>query len=125
MQRWPAVPSCAPLGPHSGRKHERFGSSPRAKLVITSPPYAVVDYSRMWAPELQTLAAMFDFDAESVKRRQVGSTVVRDQMAPSSDLSVLPAFVRKTLSKIWEGQRIVLLPLLCQLCARDDASFPH
>ena len=62
-----------------------FGACPQVDLVITSPPYANrLDYTRLWAPELQLLAAMLDFDPDSIKSDQIGTTVVRSEMAGGS-----------------------------------------
>src|SRR5262249_13411726 len=48
----------APMNPASNN----FGSCPKADLVITSPPYANrLDYTRMWAPELNLLGGDVGF----------------------------------------------------------------
>ncbi len=70
-------------------------------LIITSPPYANrLDYTRLWAPELEMLSGMFGFNTRTVKDRQVGTTVVHGKIVPTTDLELLPSEVQDALSRI-------------------------
>lgn len=61
-------------------EHGVFGESPSPDVIITSPPYANrLDYTRMWAPELEVASVLFNIDIRSIKTRQIGSTVVRER----------------------------------------------
>jgi hypothetical protein len=92
---------CSPMDPSRGL----FGSCPPADLIVTSPPYANrLDYSRMWAPELNVLATMFGFDPAPVKFQQIGTTVVKGKKPQGSDTSRLPAFMRRTLRRIRDDE---------------------
>ncbi|HEV8414939.1 MAG TPA: hypothetical protein VGQ49_15200 [Bryobacteraceae bacterium] len=87
----------APMNP----ERHRFGPCPQVDLVITSPPYANrLDYTRMWAPELQLLGAMLDFDPDSIKRDQIGTTVVHSKWPEDDRVAQLPTFIRRTLDSI-------------------------
>jgi hypothetical protein len=78
-----------------------FGSSPRPNIIITSPPYANrLDYTRLWAPELEVLAAMFSFDSALIKRSQIGTTSVKGVKVTHQDRSKLPAEVLHALETI-------------------------
>lgn len=78
-----------------------FGPCPSSNLIVTSPPYANrLDYSRMWAPELQVCASLFGFDAASVKSTQIGTTVVRGWREDEPALKRVPPFIRRTLNLI-------------------------
>lgn len=78
-----------------------FGSCPSSDLIVTSPPYANrLDYSRMWAPELQVCASLFQFDPASVKSGQIGTTVVSDGNQDDLAFERVPRFIRRTLDRI-------------------------
>lgn len=70
-------------------------------VVVTSPPYANrMDYSRFWAPEVETLCAMFSHEASRLKAAQMGSTVIRKRTVASEDLEMLPNAVKAALASI-------------------------
>ena len=80
---------------------DKFGHSPLANFVITSPPYANrLDYTRLWAPELAVLSAVWHADAQELRRLQIGTTVVTGRRDDTPDIRRLPAAVRKSLSAI-------------------------
>jgi hypothetical protein len=82
-----------------------FGPCPSSDLIITSPPYANrLDYSRMWAPELQVCASLFGFDASPVKSMQMGTTVVRGGHEDALALKRVPRFIRRTLDLIQKDE---------------------
>jgi len=55
-----------------------FGLSPKADAIITSPPYANrLDYTRMWGPESQLAAAIWESNIDDIQLRQIGSNLVR------------------------------------------------
>lgn len=79
-----------------------FAKFPRADIIVTSPPYANrLDYTRMWAPEIEVLSAMFGINPAEVKSKQVGSTVVRGKAIAKSEIKQLPSVVQKPLHEIW------------------------
>jgi DNA modification methylase len=78
-----------------------FGESPLADLIITSPPYANrLDYTRMWAPELEVLAAMWKESSSEIKSAQIGSTVVEGKHVLSKEEMQLPKTIRQSLFDI-------------------------
>jgi hypothetical protein len=78
-----------------------FGSCPLVDAIITSPPYANrLDYTRMWAPELEVLSAMWEGDSGEVKAQQLGSTVVEGKIVSSEEEGRLPKVVRQSLDEI-------------------------
>lgn len=78
----------------------QLGDAKKVNWIITSPPYANrLDYTRMWAPEIHVLAAMCSADVESLKRKQVGTTVV-EGIDNSNREKELPRFMRKALHDI-------------------------
>lgn len=80
-----------------------FGGSPMADIIITSPPYANrLDYTSMWAPELQVLASMWGKDSNLIKVNQMGSTVIKDKSVNSAVQTALPSFILETLDAIRE-----------------------
>ena len=94
-----------PVGTISTRRmdveHGRFGRIKTVDAIITSPPYANrLDYTRMWAPELEVLSTMWGNDSTSIKNAQIGSTVVEGKTPPSWDDLMLPSQVRQVLSDI-------------------------
>jgi hypothetical protein len=78
-----------------------FGRSPLADGIVTSPPYANrLDYTRMWAPETEVLAAMSGQDPGSLKVDQIGSTVVSGREGVNGEEAKLPKVVQETLDEI-------------------------
>jgi DNA modification methylase len=76
-----------------------FGSSPKVAAVVTSPPYANrLDYTRMWGPESQVAAALWDADIADIQLRQIGSNVVRGTV--DSNHGQLPKQVLDALTAI-------------------------
>lgn len=72
-----------------------------ADTIVTSPPYANrLDYTRMWAPELEVLSAMWRGDSDEIKANQIGSTVVEGKEFPSDSEAILPRSIRKALREI-------------------------
>jgi len=78
-----------------------FGGSPRADMIITSPPYANrLDYTRMWAPELEVISAMWEGNSSEIKAMQIGSTVVEGKTVSSKEEARLPKPIRQALVDI-------------------------
>lgn len=78
-----------------------FGRSPMADAIVTSPPYANrLDYTRMWAPETEVLAAMCGTDPGNIKEDQIGSTVVTGRDHVNGEEARLPKAVRDALEEI-------------------------
>jgi hypothetical protein len=78
-----------------------FGRSPMVDAIVTSPPYANrLDYTRMWAPETEVLAAMSGQDPGTIKEDQIGSTVVAGQDGVNGEETRLPKIVRIALDEI-------------------------
>lgn len=70
-------------------------------MIITSPPYANrMDYSQFWAPELETLCAMYEYQSHALKTEQIGSTVVHGKLASISELKRLPVAIKRALDNI-------------------------
>jgi hypothetical protein len=95
----------SPLGAISVRRMNAekglFGEAPLADLIITSPPYANrLDYTRMWAPELEVLAAMWKESSSEIKSTQIGSTVVEGKHVLSKEEMQLPKTIRQSLFDI-------------------------
>ena len=81
-----------------------FGRTKNVSWIITSPPYANrLDYTRMWGPEINVLASMVGANAESLKREQVGTTVV-EGIDYSEGEKQLPRFIRVALQEIQSDQ---------------------
>jgi len=75
--------------------------TPRPSLIITSPPYANrLDYTRLWAPELEVMAAMFGFDTMRIKNRQIGTNVVRGKVPSQDEIGLLPIDIKEALLQI-------------------------
>lgn len=108
-----------------------FGTCPKVDLIVTSPPYANrLDYSRMWAPELQVLAAMLDFDPTAVKARQIGTTVVHARKPTDAAIAALPSFMRTTLKQIRDddgakASASYYYPFFCNYAISLSSSFVH
>lgn len=82
-------------------EHGRFGKSKAADAIITSPPYANrLDYTRMWAPELEVLSAMWNANSTEIKDAQIGSTVVEGKAYSSEEETILPNKILKVLTEI-------------------------
>jgi hypothetical protein len=78
-----------------------FGSSPKAHVIVTSPAYANrLDYTRMWAPELEITAALFHVVPTEIKALQIGSTVIRGKEEPAKEREQLPRTVQLSLAEI-------------------------
>jgi hypothetical protein len=78
-----------------------FGACPKPNLIITSPPYANrLDYTRLWAPELEVLATMLGFDSTVIKTHQIGSTVVHGRKPSDVAVAELPSIIQKVLAQI-------------------------
>lgn len=78
-----------------------FGDIPKAHWIITSPPYANrLDYTRLWAPELNVLSSMCHTTYEKQKREQIGTIVVEDTAANDKDISLLPKKIRVALDRV-------------------------
>jgi hypothetical protein len=78
-----------------------FGDAPRADAIITSPPYANrLDYSRMWAPELEIAAAIWSGDTRLIKAGQIGSNVIRGISTNKEDEARLPKGILEVLMAI-------------------------
>jgi hypothetical protein len=78
-----------------------FANSKLADLIITSPPYANrLDYTRMWAPELEVLSAMWAGNSNEIKVSQIGSTVIEGKDATPEDEAILPRTIRRVLEEI-------------------------
>jgi len=79
----------------------RLATKRRFDAVITSPPYANrLDYTRMWAPELEVLSAMWRTDNTEIKALQIGSTVVEGKSPSLTDEAIVPPRIRKILREI-------------------------
>ncbi|MCA9139599.1 MAG: hypothetical protein KDB00_22655 [Planctomycetales bacterium] len=77
-----------------------LGRSRKSPWIITSPPYANrLDYTRMWAPEIQVLATMSGANPDEMRLSQIGTTVV-EGIDFSEEEKLLPAYVRSSLSEI-------------------------
>lgn len=82
-----------------------FGNTPIADAIVTSPPYANrLDYTRMWAPELEVLAAMWAGDVATIQSNQIGSNVVRGRHGSNGEEARLPRAVVKALETIKSDQ---------------------
>jgi len=78
-----------------------LGSCPMADVVITSPPYANrLDYTNMWAPELEVLSAMWGNNSIQMKGEQLGSTVIRGRTTSLEEETSLPRVVIEALNEI-------------------------
>jgi hypothetical protein len=78
-----------------------FADSKFADLIITSPPYANrLDYTRMWAPELEVLSVMWGGGSQAIKGDQIGSTVVEGRVVATQEESILPTSIRRVLKSI-------------------------
>lgn len=78
-----------------------FGSCPKAHAVITSPPYANrLDYTKLWGPECEVLAAMCSTSVAPIRREQIGTTVMKDRMNGASDDCPLPQVAVTALEQI-------------------------
>jgi DNA modification methylase len=76
-----------------------FGSSPKVDAIVTSPPYANrLDYTRMWGPETQVAAAIWDADIACIQSQQIGSNVVKG--TTEQDNKQLPKQVSHALAAI-------------------------
>lgn len=77
-----------------------FGSCPQVDFIVTSPPYANrLDYTRLWAPESQVLAALANGSVAEIQDSQIGTTTVALRGVP--ELSVpLPEIVEDALQEI-------------------------
>lgn len=76
-----------------------FGSSPKVDAIITSPPYANrLDYTRMWGPETQVTAGIWDADIADIQSQQIGSNVVKGTV--EQDNKQLPKLVSNALAAI-------------------------
>jgi hypothetical protein len=78
-----------------------FGAAPKADAIVTSPPYANrLDYTRMWAPESEIAAAIWDTNISNIQARQIGSNVVRGTMLEARDEARLPKQIVEALRAI-------------------------
>jgi hypothetical protein len=78
-----------------------FGDSPMADVIITSPPYANrLDYTSMWAPELEILSTMWGGDSKLIKAAQIGSTVIKGKTVLEEEETDLPSSILETLTAI-------------------------
>lgn len=73
--------------------------------IITSPPYANrLDYSVMWAPELQILSFIYDFDTSHLKKGQVGSTVIKGLSDFEEHIDQMPQCAKSFLHSIYRDE---------------------
>jgi hypothetical protein len=78
-----------------------FGSCPKPDCIVTSPPYANrLDYTRMWAPELEVVSAMYGVDCRGLKAKALGTTVVHGKIINADEEIGLPKVVRASLKAI-------------------------
>lgn len=83
-----------------------FGDCRQPQLIVTSPPYANrLDYTRLWAPEIEMLSSMSGLDSLAVKARQIGTNVILGKSPSKRDLGSLPEFIRDVLNQIREDTR--------------------
>jgi hypothetical protein len=69
--------------------------------IVVSPPYANrLDYSSMWAPESEILAALFDKPTAYLKDEQLGSTVVTRRRPSEELVQTLPKGTQLELKTI-------------------------
>jgi hypothetical protein len=72
-----------------------------ADVIVTSPPYANrLDYSRLWAPEIEVLCALLGIDSPNLTAQQVGSTVIKGVSEFAEEEVLLPEPVRIVLDTI-------------------------
>lgn len=82
-------------------EYGNFGLAPSPDAIVTSPPYANrLDYTRMWAPELEIASILFKTNVESVKGKQIGSTVIRNKEVDEEVKSQLPDVIVEALHEI-------------------------
>lgn len=78
-----------------------FATSPKVNAIVTSPPYANrLDYTRMWGPESQVAASIWDASVSDIQSRQIGSNVVRGTDRFRNDEEALPSEIVKALRDI-------------------------
>jgi hypothetical protein len=86
-------------------EHGCFGGSPAADIIVTSPPYANrLDYTSMWAPELEVLRAMWGGDSNLIKTTQIGSTVIKGKSVVVEEEAHLPNSILEALTAIREDK---------------------
>lgn len=72
-----------------------------ADLVVTSPPYANrLDYTSMWAPELQVFRVITGAQIDNIKYDQMGSNIVRGRQLIEPLRKKLPASAKTALEEI-------------------------
>ena len=78
-----------------------FSSAPRPTTIVTSPPYANrLEYTKMWGPETEVLAAICSKSTDQIRRNQIGTTLVKEQSLRDLGLANLPKKTKKVLEKI-------------------------
>lgn len=108
-----------------------FGDCKMADLIITSPPYANrLDYTRMWAPELEVLSAMWGDSSTEIKAMQIGSTVIEGKTVVSEDEAILPRPIRKVLEDIradsnWRASASYYYPFFRNYAISLAKGLPH
>jgi len=80
---------------------DSFGDCPKPSAIVTSPPYANrLEYTRMWGPETEVLAAICEKSTLDVRRRQMGTTLVKEQCLRELGLEGLPKQIQQVLEAI-------------------------
>jgi hypothetical protein len=78
-----------------------FGAAPKVHAVITSPPYANrLDYTRMWGPESQVAASIWDANVSDIQAQQIGSNVIKGTKSLVADEGHLPKEIARALAGI-------------------------
>jgi hypothetical protein len=78
-----------------------FADCSKVNTVITSPPYANrLDYTRMWGPESQVAAALWNQSVSTIQTQQIGSNVVRGLLNRTDRERDLPRQVIQALKAI-------------------------
>ncbi len=78
---------------------------PKPTTIITSPPYANrLEYTKMWGPETEVMAALCNKSTESIRRNQIGTVLVKDQPIRNLGLEELPKETAEVLEMIREDK---------------------
>lgn len=77
-----------------------FSKLPLADVIVTSPPYANrLDYTKLWAPEVETLCYLWGADSTQIRKHQIGSVMVSGNN-PEVNEDRLPFRLREVLERI-------------------------
>ena len=80
---------------------DSFGDCPKPSTIVTSPPYANrLEYTRMWGPETEVLATICGKGTRDLRRRQMGTTLVKEQSLRELGLDGLPKNIQQVLMAI-------------------------